>query len=519
VQQYKHTIEWCLISIFLLSGFVLNVWHIPLFDVDEGAFSEATREILASGIWAATYLDGVPRFDKPILTYWLQASFVLSFGLNEFALRLHSIIAAILWGAALYLFCKQFINRQTAFAAILIFSSVLMVTMIGRAATADAVLNLFICLSFFDIYRFQQSSNKKHLYRAWLWMSLGMLTKGPVAMVIPLFSSGIWLWSLQQKQQWFRIAFNIKGALIMALVLCPWLYLVWQEQGADFFYGFLVEHNLQRFTATKENHGGQWYYYLIVLPLVLLPYTGLLGLFTKFKKLWQKPFERLLIIWFLVVFVLVSLSKTQLPHYVLYGVTPLLILFAKYRRAFNGKYLIWLIAPLLFFINIAIVIYTSQTTQWSENNYVNDMLSTMPTQFDKGYLAACLCFLLALIISSYVRTAIWKKLVFTGLLQSLFVYNWFVPAYAEIQQAPVKAAAEFARSIEQPIVAYKIHMPSFSVYRQAITHRRDVKAGDVVFTKSDKAIELATQFGSQNIQQLFNQQGIVLLQINNEEQQ
>ncbi len=515
--RYKQTIEWCLIAIFLLSGFALNVWNVPLFDVDEGAFSEATREIISSGIWAATYLDGQPRFDKPILTYWLQASSVLSFGLNEFALRLHSIIAAMLWGAVIYVFCKQFISRQTAVAAILIFSTVLMITMIGRAATADAVLNLFICLTFFDLYRYSQSENKTVLYRAWLWMSLGMLTKGPVAMVIPLLSVGIWLLTLKQLKTWFQIAFNIKGVLIMALILTPWLSLVWLEQGTDFFYGFIVEHNLQRFTATKENHGGQWYYYLVVLPLVLLPYTGMLGLFTKFKRLWAKPLERLLIIWFFVVFTLVSLSKTQLPHYVLYGVTPLLILFAKYRRSFNGKRLLWLVAPLLFFINIGVVLYTQQTEYWSDNRYINDMLLAMPSQFDKAYLAACLFFLLAIVISSFIKTAIWKKLVFTGLLQSLFVYNWFVPAYAAIQQSPVKAAAEFARTIKSPIVAYKIHMPSFSVYREQITHRRDVVAGDTVFTKSDKVPNLEQRFGKDNITLLFNQQGIVVLQIQNEE--
>src|SRR6202008_2375415 len=48
----------------------------PLFDVDEGAFGEATRELLASGDWLSTTLNGAPRFDKPILVYWLQAASV-----------------------------------------------------------------------------------------------------------------------------------------------------------------------------------------------------------------------------------------------------------------------------------------------------------------------------------------------------------------------------------------------------------------------------------------------------------
>src|SRR2546423_13249514 len=46
----------------------------PLFDVDEGAFSEATLEMFERGDFASTYLNGEPRYDKPILVYWLQAA-------------------------------------------------------------------------------------------------------------------------------------------------------------------------------------------------------------------------------------------------------------------------------------------------------------------------------------------------------------------------------------------------------------------------------------------------------------
>jgi 4-amino-4-deoxy-L-arabinose transferase-like glycosyltransferase len=52
---------------------MLGMGTTPLFDVDEGAFSEATREMLESGDFGFTFLNGKPRFDKPILVYWLQA--------------------------------------------------------------------------------------------------------------------------------------------------------------------------------------------------------------------------------------------------------------------------------------------------------------------------------------------------------------------------------------------------------------------------------------------------------------
>jgi 4-amino-4-deoxy-L-arabinose transferase-like glycosyltransferase len=87
-------------------GFFVNLGGIPLFDLDEGAFAEATREMLASGTFAATYLDGVPRYDKPIFSYWMQALSITLFGLNEWAVRLPSALASCLWLWAGFAFVK-----------------------------------------------------------------------------------------------------------------------------------------------------------------------------------------------------------------------------------------------------------------------------------------------------------------------------------------------------------------------------------------------------------------------------
>jgi len=52
----------------VLFGFYFQLGSVPLFDLDEGAFSEATREMLAGGNYLTTYLNGELRFDKPILS-------------------------------------------------------------------------------------------------------------------------------------------------------------------------------------------------------------------------------------------------------------------------------------------------------------------------------------------------------------------------------------------------------------------------------------------------------------------
>ena len=79
----------------------------PLFDVDEGAFSEATREMFERHDFLSTWLNGAPRFDKPILIYWCQAVFMWLFGPNEWAFRLPSALAAAAWCWAVGMFAGE----------------------------------------------------------------------------------------------------------------------------------------------------------------------------------------------------------------------------------------------------------------------------------------------------------------------------------------------------------------------------------------------------------------------------
>src|ERR687889_749354 len=89
----------------------------PLFDVDEGAFSQATMEMFQRGDFLSTYLNGEPRYDKPILIYWLQAASVALFGVSEFAFRLPSALCAATWAGLTFLFARRAYGTRRALAA------------------------------------------------------------------------------------------------------------------------------------------------------------------------------------------------------------------------------------------------------------------------------------------------------------------------------------------------------------------------------------------------------------------
>ena len=106
-------------SLAILAGLGNGTFWEP----DEPRFAEATRQMFARGDFVTPYLNGVPRFEKPILFYWAQATAFTAFGDNEFAARLPSAIAGVGIVLVLYLLVVEIASRRAAFVAALVMAT------------------------------------------------------------------------------------------------------------------------------------------------------------------------------------------------------------------------------------------------------------------------------------------------------------------------------------------------------------------------------------------------------------
>lgn len=506
------------LALLAFAGFWAGSWQLPLFDLDEGAFSQATLEMLASGNYLTTTLDGAPRYDKPMLSYWLQGLSVSLLGVNEFAFRLPSMLCASLWMWLLF----DFVRRRAAapqapWLAAGSLALSLMPGVIGHAATADALLNLLIAACLLDIWRYFElreqggspSRARRLVWRVYLWMGLGVLAKGPVAVVIPLAASLVFALGAGRGRDWLQAACDWRGWLVALGVVLPWGVACWLADDGEFIRRFLLDHNLERYQNTLQDHGGQPWYYLVALPLIVAPFTALLP-----GALWRglagDALDRYCLIGFCVVLLIFSFSRTQLPHYLLYGATPLLVLFGRNATRLPAKP--WLLAPavvlLLLFTALPWLLERVETRP--QRAWEAGILGEALAAFDWRYSLLCALALAALAGSARLRPV--PALLGAAGALSLVTWLGVVPVLAQAQQAPTREAARIARALQRPAVSYATDLPTFSVYRGAPTPRRLPEPGELVFLRADKLPKLRAALDAERLQPIYRRGGVALLQ-------
>lgn len=496
-----------LLAVLLLFPF-LGLGTPPLFDLDEGAFTASTTEMFLRGDFLSSHLLGEPRHDKPILIYWLQAASVALLGPSEFAWRLPSALAASLWIGLTYAFVSRMLDRSAGLTAALIIATAAGLAVITRAATADALLNLWLAGAGYATWLWLQEGRRRWLYLAWAAMALGFLTKGPVALVIP--GGAVTLWCLL-RGDWRRLlAWALApGPLGLFLVIAaPWFVVQTVNEGPGFLAGFFLTHNLSRFDTPMEGHGGNLLYYVPVVVLSLLPHSGLLLVaLGRWRALWQEDLLRYGLLWFLVAFVLFSVSGTKLPHYVYYGYGGLVICLAAVAGRAPGRRLSLSFAPLLFGLLLALPWIVERLAPGLKPDD-RLLLAGVSGDFDAAYWAWCAGGLvLSGVLLLHPRIATARALRINGLVAGLALALFLIPIVGQVQQAPIRTAGLLARAQPGPLVLYGLNTPSFQTYAGRQVEKRAPRSGDLVLTRASQRAKLPA------VVPLYQERGYVLLRM------
>ncbi len=373
--------------------FLLGLGSTGLVDETPPLFAAAGKAMSESGDWLTPKVNGIFRFDKPPLIYWLMGLFY-SLPKNEvwdslgtISARLPSALASLflmlMIGDTIYCWPQKGERKlATPIVASLSFALSPLIIVWSRTAVSDALLcgNLGISLLLF--WRRMASNKKENCISPWVFLGLAILTKGPVAFVLAALTISSFLFV---QNDWRDLLDKIKpkrGLLITVLLSLPWYVLELIKEGKPFWDSFFGYHNFQRYTSVVNNHAEPVWFFLYVMVIGSLPFTPFLfhGIFEAFKDLKTSlkkdciPSESLFIYclcWLVSVFIFFSISATKLPSYWLPAIPAVAILTSNsYTKLQNQKkaFSTLLIMNLFILLGLSIAFFLSNI--WL--NTIND---------------------------------------------------------------------------------------------------------------------------------------------------
>lgn len=295
----------------------------PILPVDETRYVSVAWEMWVRGDFLVPHLNGLPYSDKPPLLFWLFHLGWWFFGVDNWWPRVVPALFALanlaLTGRlARRLWPDRPEVARNAPAVLLglllwtIFTTMVMFDMLVAFCVLAALLGL-------------EEAWRRGGVRPWLQvggaLGLGILAKGPVVFLLPLFVAVLAPWwggrspRLLWRGGWW-------GGLIGAVAIAAAIGLAWAlpaaaSGGPAYSDAILVSQTKERMVHSFA-HNRPWWWYLALLPGLLYPYSAWPPLWAAaFRRRSLDPGIRFCLAWLVPGLAVFSLISGKQPHYLL----------------------------------------------------------------------------------------------------------------------------------------------------------------------------------------------------------
>jgi len=323
-------LRWWLLLIVIALSFHLGGF--PLLDPDEGRNAEVGREMALTNDYVMPRLDRLPYLDKPIVYFAAEAAVMEVLGPTELAARLPAFLFTIATAAFLWWFARRVWGGDEAVMTAIIFLATPLAVAFSRTVIFDSALALFITMATAFFFLACEEERSRWSALAWLAIGLGVITKGPVAIALPLLVAipyAIW-------RKRFRRLFSWAGLGLFVLAVAPWVWGVSQTI-PDFLHYVVVTETAQRLaTKALKRTGPPWYFVPYLLAGALPWSVVLLGSPRAIDRRDRSTIYMLL--WIAIPFLFFSISQSKRPQYILPLMAPVALLVARvWRDARRGS--------------------------------------------------------------------------------------------------------------------------------------------------------------------------------------
>jgi 4-amino-4-deoxy-L-arabinose transferase-like glycosyltransferase len=330
------------VFVFLCVLGYLCGWLVPLMEVDAVQYANISREMLQSKHFLQVFDQGKDYLDKPPMLFWLSSLSMYFFGINDMAYRLPSYLFAILSIYSTYRFAILYYQKQIALLSALVLASCQAMFLITHDVRTDTMLMGWVMLGIWQLAEWYKSGKWSNIILAAIAIAGGLMTKGPIALMVPVFAFAphfILQRTFKQLFRWQYLVFLI----VIGILLIPMsigLYqqfdlhpekVLYDKQGTSGLRFFYWTQSFGRITGESTWHeNGNFFFLFQNLLWGFLPWVVffVIGLVTEITHIIKKRFkigegeEWISAGGFLITYCALGVSKYQLPHYI-YVVLPL----------------------------------------------------------------------------------------------------------------------------------------------------------------------------------------------------
>jgi 4-amino-4-deoxy-L-arabinose transferase-like glycosyltransferase len=320
----------------LLAVLHISAVRVGVMDIDASQYAEISREMANTGSYLQLFDRGVDYLDKPPFLFWISATGMKVFGVGDFGFKLPSILFALFAIYATYRLARLLYGEATGRLAALIFGTCQGLFLMTNDIRTDTVLMSWVIIAVWLIKEWDTHRKLHHLLLGFAAIAFGMMSKGPIALLVPVFCFAS-DWALKREwKKFFRWEYLL-GTVVMAILLIPMSIGLYQQfdaqpekvvngltgvSGLRFFYW---SQSFGRITGESPWNNGAGFDFLLsnmlwsFLPWIFLFLPALIVniiILVKQKFRLHPSQEWITMGGFILSYIALGSSKYQLPHYI-----------------------------------------------------------------------------------------------------------------------------------------------------------------------------------------------------------
>ena len=363
-----------LLLVLIANRGIIN-YLLPLMDKTEARYAEIARIMVETNNWILLQIDyNIPFWAKPPLSTWLTAISIKLFGLYEFYIRLPYLITTII----IVLFISRYdkIENKIFFLTPLILLLMPEFYLHAGVVSTDTILNfsiILVMLSFWEAVG--KKSGLKWWYGFFIGIGLGLLSKGPIILILTLPPIFIWFLVYKEELKKLKKIPILSGLSLTFLISFPWYYFT-ELKSPGFIDYFIYGEHFRRFFdsgwkgdlygfAKQQPYGIIW----LFSTMAIFPWSLLI--ITRIRKIIEEAYKNkwvcFLVCWMLFTPVFFTFSSSLIHTYTLPIAVPAALLVTHFWSEFKFKRYYLSISALLYFVLLP-VFYSGVLDDTIQNN-------------------------------------------------------------------------------------------------------------------------------------------------------